>query len=529
MVVVKNARQLKTILKNSPSGQSLVAGTARIYRKLQRAGFNVVNVDAALDERKKSIILNAVAQWVPEVVSKCDEAKIPRDMAAILQAGIAKALFGKFSHEIFTGKRREDFMEQVDLDFGRSIKFDRILRNINSSAFPFGRTYHLNFCSSSGNVPGDNVSQIHLSPKTDHLWGLENWITNTLRGSKKNNRFRIDVHKAPRDFGKVDQFGDQGNLEGFLQETCFEICANFFRYKLAAAAFVDSVPQKPELATFNHVGDAKTAGFASALAEARIPTEMASHGAMVVHGGGGREKVASALANCIYNWFPGMDTLVPRSPLQVPPGLTGTSIRKAVRVRPSVPRNRNQPFTILYAPNFLPFHSCYHGISASCFETRACAEGLVAAFRNLENSRLNIRIKTTVKDVAKINDTNENRGLLPDDLDDLYDPDNRIYDTSLGPHSALLSEADLVVTEGVTAVMFEALENRKPVLLLNQSSDRIASLPATRYCKLAVSNKRSAVYASGVEKTLPKFLERIRGLHMAKPLTDQELSGRIWL
>lgn len=54
------------------------------------------------------------------------------------------------------------------------------------------------------------------------------------------------------------------------------------------------------------------------------------------------------------------------------------------------------------------------------------------------------------------------------------DQDNCAY----GSHKALIEEADLVIIEGVTAARFEALEHRKPLLLLNKSPERTLSIPA---------------------------------------------------
>jgi hypothetical protein len=509
----------------------LVAGSFRIYNKLANAGLNVT----AAPDYKKTRDAEALVQDIATVLMQL-EPVFERDstsdrLVSFLKADLVKRLFSHPSNQIDSKSDvldsflslSEENIERIGEELSNcAALINQRYRNLFNPFFHFRRDNILDFRSSSGKQNSKETLLVTLSGKHDRLFGISNWSANTLRAiSGKQNRFRFDVgaHKV----------GYLGNSKRSAGAYIISLATEFYRWEAALSSLLRSSGDVPHKALFNHVGNVSTAGCASALINADIESHLSSHGAMIEHGSKARHIVSAALGNCIYNSYPGMHFLKPRSPLQVPKEWPSTRIVREPRCTQPADSRSERPFSILYAPNFLSWWQCYHGLVPSCYETRKCAEGLVEAISKIENAILNIRIKTTVNDVAKQSDANEIRGILPEDFNDLYNNDVGVFDASLGSHKSLLSEADVVISEGVTAVLFEALEHRKPLLLLNQDAGRTPTLPAKRFEDLLRTGKRSAVYASGIEDTLPSLIAKIRELHLGKPLTNEELAPYIWV
>lgn len=507
-----------------------IAGSQNILNLAKRDGIDLVNPDDLLDEVTKQEIM----QWVHEttVAMQIAMAAVELEEAetSVVLSQTIKRLFQIAGPLALENGLRLPTIDPLTISVP---DFQKVTHKPRNLAPPFGRMNSrliLDFSSSSGKSASSNdENRWQVSAKHDPCFGLANFAANFWRGITKQNRVRFDIAplpKQPTPSATANTIGTSVKASD-ISRWAEEILLEFHHHKHAILAFLKGAKNLPPAATFNNTGEVKLAAYIDALGALGVPTEMASHGAMVAHGTGARLEISSILANGIYNHCPGIEPIVPRSPLQVPEGFPENRIRKTSRLTPVNQKTTDRPFTIYYAPNFLKWDQCFHGLSPSCFETRACAEGLAAAFRKLENAKLNIRVKTTVADVAK-KDPSVERGLLPEDLEDLYDPANNINNCAYGSHKALIEEADLVITEGVTAVMFEALEYRIPVLLLNKSPERTPSLPAAWLKELKATHKRFAVYASGVEPGLAELLGKIKEKHFDHVLMDEELSSLVW-
>lgn len=282
---------------------------------------------------------------------------------------------------------------------------------------------------------------------------------------------------------------------------------------------------RPTEATFNHVGDAVVAGFQASLRKADVPCGMFSHGALAAWGDGPRHRVAEQLG-AIYNAFPGMTTLWPRACHLVPRKTDAQIITESRLCAPRI--RRDGPFRIYAAPNFRPWSEGFWGLTNTCFDTLDLLSALAKAVRADPAMELFIRIKLTAKDVAQPHKRPANRGLFPEDVASLIHSHARIHDACSGSHSSFLAEADLVVTEGLTAVMFEALEARCPVLLLVPDQRAAPALPAAHVKHLAEPGYRTPVYTANPGDDLGLALNALRLAHQGRPLSDKEVSGIVW-
>jgi hypothetical protein len=271
----------------------------------------------------------------------------------------------------------------------------------------------------------------------------------------------------------------------------------------------------------------------AAMTEAGVTVVQESHGNVVVHGAGSRRALAAALAGDGYTSFPGSRLIAPRSPLQAAGLPPGPRLAPSVRVAapeavPAAPAE-GRPFRILAAPNFLPWPQAFPGFVPSCFECQKTMEALARAVAGDPAFELRIRIKTTVADVADERMMGVSRGVVPEDMADVTALSDNIRDASLGSHREGLLWADLVVTEGMTNVLYEALELRRPVLLLNLSSRRAPTVEAARPLGPGATSPQGPIYAAGCDEDLPAVLRAIRDRRMGQALTDADLEGLVWL
>ncbi len=255
-----------------------------------------------------------------------------------------------------------------------------------------------------------------------------------------------------------------------------------------------------------------------------------SHGNIVVHGGGIREAVAARLAGGGYNWTPDAAMVVPRSPMQALGLPVGKRVIQANRTIAYVETEAGdqRPFRILFAPNFVRWNIAIPGLVPTCFDIHEVAHRLAQSVANNRAWEMAVRVKVTTRDTASDNDMALDRGLMPSDLAPLYRMSPNIRDASRDSWSSLLKSCDLVITEGMTAVMHEALEHRVPVLFMNRSASRIPALPSTRLHELTAED-RSATYASSCEEDFAELIAQIALRHHGKPLRDDELRGLCWL
>jgi len=307
-----------------------------------------------------------------------------------------------------------------------------------------------------------------------------------------------------------------------------EFCMGFG----AMSKFLSSSVRLPQHALFNHVADPIHSGFVTALAQAGVKTYMSSHGAMVVTGNPTQRKIKDILSKNIYNDHPEISVAIPRSIQQITSSRDSDEERtkradyinyrnykvKASRV--------GQKYFIGYAPNFLPWSDCYHGLTISCFETQVCLNALIHAVSNMVDISLGVRIKTTVKDKNSSSSEVTSRGVNPVDV--IHSISNKnVINCSSDSYKEFLSRSDLVVTEGVSSVVFDALEQGIPVLLLNCAGNRSPMVAAKRVDELSEA-QRAPVYWASVEDDLPRVIDSIKNKHV-EPLSLEELSAYVWV
>lgn len=281
----------------------------------------------------------------------------------------------------------------------------------------------------------------------------------------------------------------------------------------------------------NHVASGYHAAMLQAARTAGVPTRLFNHGNIIAHGDAIRRRMADLIARNSHNDHPDVTRIAPMSPYHVPAGCPADRVDRIVRVKPMVQAasgSADRPFRMLLAPNFLTWRGAFPGLVTTCYETMALTGFIAHKVAADPRFQLAIRVKTTVADEATLKTRLLKRGLVPENVEHLFGLADNIIDSNLGSYRQALNEADLIITEGMTKVIFEALEHRTPVLLLNLSSDRVPAAPGISLTGMQSDPQRHPIYHAACDDALMPLLEQVRARHLTGPLSDTELAPAIW-
>ncbi|MBO6815753.1 MAG: hypothetical protein JJ891_12905 [Rhizobiaceae bacterium] len=535
----------------------LVAGSAHVHHILTEKKLNPINPDDLLGDAGKRVIMETVGEVYSVLSDRLLTTAVDRSLHDCMAAWGVKTGFSALARQKVEdelsgntgGSLPENSTQTMDARLSRLLNSEEIadLSKRSKSRYAlFHEDYIFDFSSQSGRKFAQGASScISVRPvvgskKRSHL---QRQIRNGLQFLKRFSsgqriRYFLETHHPTGIMSVLDHTLEaqlisivQPRVVHAIIDSLVEFELQYLLARESMKSFINRVAKKPLEARFNNVGSPELAGFGSALAEQRIPIHFKSHGCMVAHGAEPRSSIARLLSRSVYNEPSWASSLEPRSILQI----SEQEARKKIISKPRVvglgerklsPATRQ--FRIFYAPNFLSWHACYHGMSSSCYETSFCIQKLAEAVAKLRGVELYLRLKTTTKDEAKRGIWSLDRGLLPNDVKKWIDPAKGVHDSSFGSHEWQIQSSDLVVTEGITAVVFEALEHRKPVLLLTPHKSRAPSLPSVYLSEAGSLIQKSAVYYCSAEDDLVRSINMLRNLHYNDELTDSELTNYIW-
>ena len=521
--------------RHAAAGHVLVAGSHHVARLLAEAGLDAVPGSDLLAPSDKRAALDDAAA-VAAAVAAWDPGDRPPALAAILRADWVRAAFAharRIRAEAALGlpllRERDGALVPADGPPGPRLRYRTRTPGPEAPPLPPGApnaTLVFDLRSTSGRKAGAAPETARVRPRATRnpVWvnRAENALLR-LRG-RDGRGLAFDVRPVEARPAEARPSGPGPDVDPLLRPLLDAVAAAdaavFHDHRSAMRALIGRTG-RPAGALLNHVGHAALAGMLAALSEAGVPAEMASHGCVVPTGHPARDAVSAVLGPCGYDGFPGLDRIVPRSPLQARLG-GGARV-----VRPPAPPPRGgpaSPFRILHAPNFLAWSDGFPGYVIDCFDTVRAVRALAEAVGRVPALALDLRIKTGAGDAAA---AGAFRGVMPGDVADVIDPARGVHDASTGSHAAAMDAAGLVVSEGLTAVFFEALERRRPVLLLNVPGTTHA-LPGAPLRAALADGARAAVYTATMEDDLAALLPVLAARHAGAPLTDDELRGLVW-
>lgn len=551
-------------IKTAHPQMSFMAGAKSLETQMLTAGYEPLSPDKLCNEARQQSMLTLIVGSVDQASRILEQLGLPEGQRALIALELLRAL--SFLAQTNAAAKMLEMAPMV-------LVGDRLMPPGYTSALPasptmqgkaagstapsslrppilplvnpFGRPFVLDLRAANARTPPSSQTPpfVRLTATTHaSAFGL------ALRNAQQGLRTLYQKHKASRLKLRLGQLqinpqivarledaefpiDDEGVEARWIAMTVAETLAAIASCKQAIDGFLDRYGSNLALIALDSPVKPLEVALAQAAQERGIPCVEESHGCMVVHGGGARQDAATIMAGGGYNWIPDVPTLVPRSKIQARAAPADKSLLAVNRVvpfrKPSDPRKR--PFRVLYAPNFMRWHMAVPAFTATCFETFDMAAALARLVAAHPGWHLDIRIKVAVNDTPTANQMAANRGLTPPDVEPLFALAGNVRNASGDSFSRNLEDADLVITEGVTAVMIEALEYRTPVLLLNRSPDRISSMPAWRHSDLATAESRNATYAASIGAELEPVLGLIEKRHKGKPLTDAELQDFCWV
>lgn len=534
-VLIADRRDIKRAIETAADGRVLVAGSVRVGNLLRDAGLDVVRGNDLLSFAERTQAMQAAFARFQAF----DAAFTGR-----LDPSARASFSGEFARSLIT----DEAMKRAQANLGQPI-----LRGLSPDAARARDRALPNMRFAVAGFRGRPTGALHPSGAV-----LDFQSPSGLLGADARPRIQVRIKDVPAPLARLANMWERFRAKGRGPLTqMFSASARPLRDRglhAAISGLKDPVARRvltatvlahqnyrdafggwlaiygvPEEAVFNHIAHAGLAGIADCLKSLNVPLRMASHGALVAHGSPERLALAQAICRSINNTHPAISQIEPRSPMQAKDAFDGQKIHKVRRIAPMPETRPEAGFTIYAAPNFQPWYECYFGLSVACFDIVDILENLARSAGKLGNgATVLVRIKTTTQDVAKASKIPTIRGVLPDDISQILAM-GAVEDACFGSHRGYLDRSDLVVTEGVTAVMFEALEARKPVLLLQPAAGHEAALPGRSLAQAMGEGRRAAVYVASIEEDLPPMLDWLDRQHRGKPLTDAEVAPWVWV
>lgn len=344
-----------------------------------------------------------------------------------------------------------------------------------------------------------------------------------LLGKNSNKILLTSVNGSPPVLSS--KFGQLSNL--FKEEIFFTLDAlvkdiekNYLSAYLALEIFYSN-NQLPNEAWFNFVKNTQMAALMSFLNDQGVPVKMQSHGGLHVFGTDSQELITSALSNGMYNNHPAVAYVYPRSIHQLNQVYGHQNLKICYAPKLCRKQENNKKFTILFAPNFLNWWEANWGVHSTCFDVIKVLKHLINLTEDSNVIELNVRIKLGLSDTQKKSDLEKMIGIDPETINNLLEKHDNVRDVTLESYEASISSADLVVTEGMTSVIYDSLEHGKPVLCLRAVRE-VRGLAAGQR---PGSNDRAVVYSDSVDDFGLPELDWLAFNHVGKPLTSEEVAG----
>ena len=420
-------------------------------------------------------------------------------------------------HKIFF---RDDKKRIIPLNWATSSK--ALFSNIHLNTKIPEESYALDFQSASGHKTGIFNSN---NKRLSIIFSREaNVLANYF--NHKKNKILISVPKKPLHDDVVTLELLNNNFNYSLSKYLFEKITlenKIFTSHYSALEKTFRQARLPCEVFFNYVKDTRMAACMAFFGDHGVKISMQSHGALHVFGNLHEKEITRALSNSIYNYSPSVSELFLRSTLQAD-GLPNQISPKIKPVTPVLNLKRNAKFKILIAPNFTNWSETPWGIHTTCFDVVSILKHLAKLMHRTDDIDWSLRLKFSLSDVPSRHDRNKIQGLGISKIKEIFHGIKNFNDDSLKSYQRCIAESDIVITEGLTTVPYDAWENRIPVLFL-RSSKSVRGLQRAKDESIDQYTKRSAYHSQSCENFSLLELYELKNMYWRKPLTDTELES----
>lgn len=461
-----------------------------------------------------------------KILSNCFCSDCPKDLKNIILAELARKLY---IFELFL-RRRDLHNEMI---FYRDQGKIKKLNDAPESNVEFSRyasisktpkdSYELDFQSPSG-----TKTKIFKNMKNAHRLRFSDPYTCFLHKYKNNKKKIIHISLSKKHqiveildkkllFDKLDKEHAQ-----FINNYVETACKVFFGTYNSLVQVFRNKPL-PSIAYFNFIKDARMAACIKYFSDKGVITNFQSQGAIHTFGSEDQKVISEILAQGTYNNSPSARNILVRSQLQI-----GQSNDKKIKIKRTIlPLRRkktSETFKILIAPNFTNWADTPWGLHSTCFDIHETLLKLGSLVMKTPHFHWTYRLKYSLSDIPKASELASVSGLDPSQIIENYSKIKNITNVSHSSYDQSIKSTDLVITEGLTTVAYDAWESRKPVLFLRKSNN-IRGLQRRFDESSTQFAERSPYHSISVENLTTTHLIRLGNLYWNRELTDKELSG----
>lgn len=530
-LLISSSNEIRYAKRNSSRWQFFLPGHQQIEEILKRNGLRVFS-PRSIPDAAYIDVQNQVAEVLAEISPKIsDDAP---SLKIFLLEKLLQAL-QRYYLEIYILKNHSIELSRLDnrgeIDcFWKDSTVPRKNTSFLSGAFGIPKSsYIIDFQSPSALAGGafsspypvkrivTNKYSLFLNPKLDRT----KYINLFLKERKISPVSPIDLK-----FLDTDQ-----KFARALEANFKKIQEDYIFFYSEYKSLLQSRP--PEEAWFNVVKDVRMAAAMTALKDLGVANRFQSHGGMHVFGSDAQCQISALLSESHFNGFPAARFLHPRGPLQeIVPRSDQKLVRSIGRVALSQSdgnaATRRTQFRIAFIPSYISWHSNFWGLANSCYDTFNVAKYLLELAPSLRDTEVRFRLRGQRDKHLKGSRRRVMTGIDFAPLKVGMDNCANVLDCSGHDYDELLEWADLIITEGITAVTYDSLEKRKPVLSL-RGSEKIRGSFAAKHPSVVECHKRRALYSADISDFSKVDISFLSRKHMGKPLVDEELRGTLYL
>ena len=522
-LLIQNKSDLRYAIKNKNKWDSFIAAHHELEKLAEGFGLTICETSKLVPPSDYNLHTTNVAKALHLIDKIIDENCHP-DFKSTVMGQLARQLFWLELHDKCDKELnqliyyRNHCKELLKLNEPVSTKV--IYSNVSLISKVPDKQYFVDFQSPSGR-------KTEIFPDLKNSYSIEftslaNFMYRALKPKKNTIYITTPPLKKPKNC--VDLEILKINFKTATAEYLFSKINNEYQNFSAHYETLQKIFKArtlPSVAYFNFVKDTRMAACMAFFGDRGVKINMQSHGALHVFGNPNHVKISKILSNSIYNCSPSASKVYLRSRLQVCgiPDKVSTNLKLVSPISRNVKKAK---FQILIAPNFTNWAETPWGLHSTCHDTINTLSHLAKLMHETPEIDWALRLKFSLSDTPKSNDLNRLQGLSRSCIQTMFQGLKNFKDVSRQSYLSCIQNSDIIITEGITTVPYDAWEHCRPVLFL-RSSEHIRGLQRRKDESACQYQKRGAYHSQSIEKFTKVELYKLRDLYWNKPLIKNEL------
>ena len=521
--LIQNKSDLRYALKRKKDWDSFIASHHELERLAEGAGLPICNTSSLVPPCDYGFYKTNVAHTLRSIDKLISKDCHPNFKSNVL-GQLARQLFWfelynnrdkHFNQLIYYRNHNKKLLKLIDPVSSKAIYSDLHL----TSQVP-NQKYVIDFQSPSG-------SKTNIFPHLKNSYKLEftNLISFVYQKLKPNNSTIFIAAPAPKKRPHCVQLEAlKRRFNTTKSYYLFSKINNEYQIFIAHYEALEKMFEKKQLPSavyFNFVKDTRMAACMAFFGDQGVQVNMQSHGALHVLGDECELEISKRLAHSIYNYSPSVSAVHLRSKLQLTDLLD--KVNPDIKlVSPTSNFVTKDKFQILIAPNFTYWAETPWGLHSTCHDTIKTLSYLAKLMHETPEIDWALRLKFSLSDTPHAKDFDRLQGLSKDCIRNMFKGLTNFNDVSKESYKSCIQNSDLIITEGITSVPYDAWEHCRPVLFL-RSSEHIRGLQRRKDESACQYQKRGAYHSQSIEKFTKAQLYKLRDLYWNKPLMENEL------